>query len=90
MADTDEQLDRKAVAALIGVDPDSVTRGVRMGTYPEPDGHLGGRPWWWKSTLTGFEPPRPGRPRRADGAAQVAHGPAQDAADTDLTRGDAQ
>jgi hypothetical protein len=56
------QLDRRAFAERAGVAPDSVTRGVRLGTYPQPDGVLGGRPWWWESTVDDWEPPKSGRP----------------------------
>lgn len=69
--DRGKQLDRPAFAAYLGVDPDSVSRGVRQGRYPAPDGHLSGRPWWWESTVAAFEPPKPGRPRRT-GAARDA------------------
>jgi hypothetical protein len=69
--DRDRQLDRQAFAELAGVDPDSVTRGVRRGTYPQPDGILGGRPWWWESTVDAWVPPRSGRP--AGSGAQETH-----------------
>ena len=64
MGVTEAQLDRRAFAQRLGADPQTVTRGVREGRYPQPDGHLGGRPWWWESTVAAFEPPKAGRPRQ--------------------------
>lgn len=87
---TGRQLDRQAFAAKAGVDPDSISRGVRLGTYPAPDGHLGGRPWWWESTVDAWEPPRAGRPRVEDsgpGASPAHVGEEQDQA-PELSRED--
>jgi hypothetical protein len=66
------QLDTRGVAAHLGLKPKTITRynaadfRERYG-FPEPDGHLGGRPWWWDTTIDAWE--RPGRGYRG-GAAQ--------------------
>ncbi len=69
-----EQLDTKGVAELLGVSPTTVTRyraadRAKYG-FPEPDGHIGGRPWWWSTAIEKWEKSRPGmgagagRPRK--------------------------
>jgi len=71
-----EQLDTKGAAKLLGVSPETVTRyrsadrAARYG-FPEPDGHIGGRPWWWSTKIEAWRESRPGmgagagRPRKA-------------------------
>jgi hypothetical protein len=61
-----DQLDRAAVAARYGMtDPGSVTVAVRRGSLPPPDGYVGRSPYWWASTLDGWQRPgRTGRPRK--------------------------
>lgn len=59
------QLDTSAVADLLGVSPETVTRyqsadRARYG-FPEPDGRIGGRPWWWSTTITKWQRTRPGK-----------------------------
>lgn len=59
------QLDRAAVAARYGIKPASVTREVKRGSLPPPDGRIGGSPWWWSSTLEEWtRPGRTGRPKK--------------------------
>jgi len=62
-------LDRRAVAARLGLDPDTVTDFVRRGVMPKPDGRVGPAPYWHEATIAEWEASRrgPGRPR---GAAQ--------------------
>lgn len=60
-----QQLDTAAVAELLGVSPSTVTRyqqadRARYG-FPEPDGRIGGRPWWWSTTITTWQKDRPGQ-----------------------------
>ena len=63
---TAEQLDRAATAARFGIQPASVTVEVRRGSLPKPDGYVGRSPWWWSTTLDGWQRPgRTGRPRKA-------------------------
>ena len=60
---TATQLDRAAVAAWYGMsDPASVSKAVVRGSLPPPDGFVGRSPWWWSTTLDGWQ--RPGRGRR--------------------------
>ncbi len=54
-------LDRAAVAARLGIHPDSVTRYINRGQCPEPDGRAGQSPWWHEATIYGWIANRPGR-----------------------------
>jgi hypothetical protein len=56
-----EILDRAAVAARLGIDPDSVTRYVHRKQMPAPDGRAGQSPWWYETTIAEWEPTRPGQ-----------------------------
>ena len=65
---TTQQLDRAAVAARYGIQPASVTREVKRGSLPPPDGRLCRSPWWWSSTLDEWKRPgRTGRPKKEQG-----------------------
>ena len=63
---TPVQLDTNAAAARLGWKPKTVTRysakdrRERYG-FPEPDGHIGGRPWWWDTTIDAYKAHRPGK-----------------------------
>jgi predicted DNA-binding transcriptional regulator AlpA len=59
-------LDRAAVAARLGIHPDSVTRYMHRGQCPPPDGHAGRSPWWHEATIEAWilGRPGPGRPRK--------------------------
>ena len=64
---TTTQLDRAAVAARYGIQPQTVTIEVRRGSLPKPDGYIGRSPWWWSTTLDGWtRPGRAGRPPKDD------------------------
>jgi predicted DNA-binding transcriptional regulator AlpA len=69
---TDRQLDRASVAAILGVDPATITRYVNRGDMPEPDGHLARSPWWWSSTIDAWQPTRPGKGAGAGRPRKVA------------------
>lgn len=66
-------LDRAAVAARLGIHPDSVTRYRKRRThpFPEPDGRAGQSDWWYEATIDAWIASRPGsgagggRPRKA-------------------------
>lgn len=58
------QLDRAAVAALLGVEPGTITRyrdPNRGENFPEPDGFVGRSPWWWSDRIEAWRDARPGR-----------------------------
>jgi hypothetical protein len=63
-------LDRAAVAARLGIHPDSVTRYRRRPGFPEPDGRSGQSDWWYEATIFAYIASRPGsgagggRPRK--------------------------
>jgi hypothetical protein len=55
-----EYLDTAAVAALLGVRPESVSRYRRRDeTFPAPDIVLSGRPGWKRSRITHWAKARP-------------------------------
>ena len=54
-------LDRAALAARLGIHPDSITRYLARRWVPAPDGHAGRSPWWYKATIDAWEPTRPGQ-----------------------------
>lgn len=72
-----DYLDTAAVAALVGVQPASITRyRHRDPTFPSPDITLGGRPGWKRETIDTWiaNHKGPGRPPK-----QTTHGdPAND------------
>lgn len=41
----------KEVAALLGVQPNTVYRWKQRGKLPPPDGHISGVDGWWRETL---------------------------------------
>lgn len=48
----DDRLDRAGVAEVLGYKtPGTVSRYVDRGVFPEPDGHLGRSPWWYRRTV---------------------------------------
>jgi hypothetical protein len=55
-----QQLDTKGAASALGWKPETVTRynqpdrRERYG-FPEPDGYVSGRPWWWDTTIRQFK-----------------------------------
>lgn len=57
--DTSQQWTLAAVADHLGVTLSTVRAYRARGQMPPPDGILGRTPWWWSSTITGWE--RPGR-----------------------------
>jgi hypothetical protein len=61
----DRQLDVAGVAELVGVEPTTIRAHRRLGRMPAADGILGGRVWWWESTIRAWmrDRPGPGRPR---------------------------
>lgn len=71
-------LDRAAVAALLGISPDSVTRYLQHSKtggryadrpFPLPDGRVGRGPWWSanrRSELVEWANSRPGQGFRSD------------------------
>lgn len=67
---TDEQLDRKGVAALVGIAVTSVDKYKMRGRLPTPDGVLGRSPWWYTSTIEKWQRTRPRR-----GYSPDTHGP---------------
>ena len=76
-----QQLDTKAVAELLGVTPETINRyrvGDRAAKYgfPEPDGRIGGRPWWWSTTIEKWRKNRPGQ---GAGAGRPRKKPAEEA-----------
>lgn len=65
-------MDRAAVAARLGIHPDSVTRYLTEtraklkrdeqldpSDLPQPDGYAGKSPWWWPATIEAWVPARP-------------------------------
>lgn len=60
----DEQWTTADAAAAVGLTVEGLRSLRKRGGFPTPDGWLGGIPWWWKSTVTGWlEQPRRGRGR---------------------------
>ncbi len=59
-------LDRSAVAARLGIQPNTVTDNVRRGVMPPPDVMLGRTPGWFETTIAEHEKHRRGvgRPRK--------------------------
>jgi predicted DNA-binding transcriptional regulator AlpA len=60
-------LDRAAVAARLGVHPDSITRYRNRGGFPDPDVRLGRSDGWLPETVDTWQANRPGktgRPRK--------------------------
>ena len=62
MADQD-QWSFKEVAAFLGVEQSTVRAYRTRGEMPPPDGRISNSPWWWRSTIEGWE--RPGASRRS-------------------------
>lgn len=61
-----EQLDKQAVADRLGVSRETITKYVtpeRIARYgfPEPDGRIGGSPWWWSTSIDAWQANRPGK-----------------------------
>lgn len=57
-----ERWDTRQVAEHLGVGIKTVTSYVARGQMPAPDGRGGRRrdsPWWWSTTITGWQ--RPGQ-----------------------------
>lgn len=63
---TGDLLDRAAVAARLGVHPDSITRYRARDGFPEPDAMFGRSPAWLPETVDTWKANRPkmGRPRK--------------------------
>jgi predicted DNA-binding transcriptional regulator AlpA len=65
---TKVQLDRKAVAELLGISAATVSRMLNDRSnrnrydFPEPDGRIGRSPWWWSTTIMQWRKKRPGNP----------------------------
>lgn len=69
----DEILERSDVAAIVGVAPATITRYLNWSLpggqyaskpFPAPDGRVGGRPFWWTSSVPAIRTwmaDRPGR-----------------------------
>ncbi len=57
----DKQLDRKGVAAMVGIGVPSVDKYMQRGSIPKPDGVLGRSPWWYTSTIVKWDRDRPRR-----------------------------
>lgn len=57
-------MDRKTVAAMIGIAPESLSRYLVRGDGPVPDGYIGGSPWWQEITVVTWLEQRPGRTGR--------------------------
>jgi predicted DNA-binding transcriptional regulator AlpA len=64
MTDAETLLDRAAVAARLGVHPDSITRYRGRGDFPEPDATFGRSPAWLPETIDAWQANRPGRTGR--------------------------
>ena len=61
MCDRPVILDRAALAARLGIHPDSVTREVHRSQIPRPAGRIGHLPYWYEDDLAAWEKTRPGR-----------------------------
>lgn len=61
---TVELLDRAAVAARLGVHPDSITRYRSRDDFPSPDATFGRSPAWLPETIDTWQASRPGRTGR--------------------------
>lgn len=46
----ERQLDRAALAAMAGINTDTLDTYKRDGRAPAPDGYIGRSPWWYEST----------------------------------------
>ena len=57
----DTYLDRGEVAELAGIAPESVSRYLVRGDFPQPDRHFGRSPVWLRSTVERWKAERPGR-----------------------------
>lgn len=55
---TQEQWSLKEVADFLGVEPSTVRAYNARSEMPPPDGRIGHSPWWWSSTIEGWERPR--------------------------------
>lgn len=62
MADQ-EQWSFKEVAAFLGVEQSTVRAYRTRGEMPPPDGRVSNSPWWWRTTIEGWERPGHRRPR---------------------------
>ena len=62
----DERLTAAAVAAFLGIKPDTWYAYVTRRHAPEPDGRFGRTLWWWKSTIVAWDQSRPGPGARTD------------------------
>lgn len=58
---TDQLLDRAAVAALVGIHPDSISRYLARGGFPPPDARFGRSPAWREQTIRDWLAARPGQ-----------------------------
>lgn len=54
------------VAEMLGIKPESVTRYLTGGRFPEPDKRFGRYPAWYKSTIRDWQKTRPGKGRRSE------------------------
>lgn len=59
------QMSRADVAEYLRVKPDTITRYLsedrrEIHNFPEPDGKIGGSPYWWSTTIEKWEKRRPG------------------------------
>lgn len=58
---SDDLLDSAALAALLGVRPQTISQYRRRRTLPDPDVIVGRSPAWRRSTIEAWLPTRPGR-----------------------------
>jgi predicted DNA-binding transcriptional regulator AlpA len=65
---TTELLDYAGVSARLSMNVATLRQYVYRGTFPDPDGHFGGRPVWCASTVDAWVRPGRGRRRGVKGA----------------------
>jgi len=65
MSPKDRPLDVSEVARMLDVDRTTVWTHLRRGSMPACDGVMGGRPWWWESTIQAWMKRRRRRGRPA-------------------------
>ena len=56
-----EQWGYPEVAAHLGTAQSTVRKYAAKEFLPEPDGRIGGSPWWWADTIRAWHEQRPGR-----------------------------
>lgn len=63
---SDELVDMRGLAAMLGIGYETVRKYRRVGRLPAPDYTMGRSPVWKRSTIERWRQNRPGQGRRSD------------------------